>query len=218
MKSTAFFAATIAFSLGAFSVIADTSAKPIYSNDFEAAEVEKAPAEFMIMSGTFVVKEEGGAKFLELPGSPLDTFGLLFGPTQKDGVSAAARFFGTKQGRKFPAFAISLNGVGGYRLQVSPGKKTLELYQGDEAKGSVPFEWVSGAWTKLRLQVRKGAGGGLIVEGKAWPAEAAEPAAWLISLEEKEEIPAGRAGIWGSPYAGTAIRFDDLVLSLATEK
>ncbi len=201
-------------------LVAEESAtrKVIYGNDFEAAEIGRAPADFMVMSGTFAVKEEGGSKFLELPGSPLDAYGLLFGPTQPDGVSASGRFFATRQGRKFPVFGISLNGVGGYRLQVSPGKKALEFYKGDEAKNSVPFEWMSGTWTKLRIQMRRTAGGVLVVEGKAWAADAAEPAAWLISVEEKEGVPPGRAGVWGSPYSGTPLRFDDLVLSPATDQ
>ncbi|MDB6174432.1 MAG: hypothetical protein JWL59_3743 [Chthoniobacteraceae bacterium] len=206
--------------LWAFSCIAaDEPVKPLYSNDFESAEVEKVPQEFMVMSGSFVVKEEAGNKFLELPGSPLDTFGLLFGPTTKEEVSATGRFFGTKQGRKFPAFGISLNGVGGYRLQVSAAKKTLEIFKGDEAKSSVNFEWTSGAWTKLRVQVRKTAAGTFLVEGKAWNAEGQEPATWQISFEDKEESAPGRAGIWGSPYSGTPIRFDDIsVTPLAASK
>ncbi len=195
---------------------AEPELKPLYTNNFEGGD--KTLKEFLIMSGGFEVKEEGTNKFLELPGSPLDTFGLLFGPAQKVGASASARFFGTKQGRKFPSFGISLNGVGGYRLQMSPAKKALEIFKGDEAKSSVPFDWTSGAWTKLRVQVSEGAGGVLIVEGKAWLADAPEPVAWTISLEEKEELPPGRAGIWGSPYSGTPIRFDDLALTFITTK
>ncbi len=220
MKFPAIFAALPA---SLFLVLAssatDTPVKPLYTNDFESAEIDKLPQDFMVMSGSFSVKEEEGNRFLELPGSPLDTFGLLFGPTTKDAVSATGRFFGTRQGRKFPAFGISLNGVGGYRLQVSPAKKTLEIYKGDEAKSSVHFEWTSGAWTKLRVQVRKTEAGTFLVEGKAWSAEAPEPAAWQVSFDDKEESAPGRAGIWGSPYAGTAIRFDDLsVTPLAASK
>jgi hypothetical protein len=199
----ALFAAT-ALPLGA--------AEPLYKNDFEAAAVDKAPADVMIMAGTFEVKQDGAGKVLELPGEPLDTFGMLFGPSAKEDASASARFFGTKKGRKFPTFGISLNGVGGYRLQVSPAKQMLEFIKGDEPKLSVPFEWTSETWTSLRITVRK-SGAGWVIEGKAWAAGTPEPEKPLISLEEKTEPTAGRAGIWGSPYAGTPIRFDDLVLA-----
>ena len=189
--------------------------KTLYHNDFEAAEVGKLPAEMMVMSGDFAVRQDAKeGRFLELPGEPLDTFGLLFGPTPAGEATASARFFGTKKGRKFPTFGVSLGGVGGYRLQVSAAKKTLEIFQGDEPRQSVAYEWKDESWTSLRVQVRK-AKDGWVVEGKAWPAGTPEPAAWTITFPTKEEPPAGRAGIWGSPFAGTPIRFDDLDLSPA---
>jgi len=194
---------------------AEAPAKPLYHNDFEAAESGKLPAEMMVMSGDFVVKADAkDGKILELPGEPLDTFGLLFGPTPAGDATASARFFGTKKGRKFPTFGVSLGGVGGYRLQVSAAKKTLEIFQGDEARQSAAYEWKDESWTSLRVQVRKAASG-WIVQGKAWPAGTPEPAAWSITFEAKEEPSAGRAGIWGSPFSGTPIRFDDLDLSPA---
>src|SRR5262245_56090812 len=52
----------------------------IYQNNFEKAEVGKLPDEFLVLDGAFAIKEEAGNKFLELPGAPLDTFGMLFGP------------------------------------------------------------------------------------------------------------------------------------------
>jgi hypothetical protein len=197
--------------LGCLTLAGPALAAPIYSNDFEKEAVDKAPAESMVLSGDFQVKEEGGKKFLELPGSPLETFGLLFGPAQQGEATARARFFGTKQGRKFPAFGISLGGVSGYRLEMSGGKKALELFKGEESRGTVPYEWTSGAWTLLRIQLRKTATG-CTVEGKAWTEGTPEPEKWNISLDEKTPPPAGRAGIWGTPYSGTPIRFDDLLL------
>jgi len=180
-----------------------------FTENFEKATVGKLPENTMVLSGDFVVAEEGGAKFLELPGSPLDTFGLLFGPTQAGDVTASGRFFGTKQGRKFPAFGLSVGGVSGYRMEMSGGKKTLELLKGDESRTSVPFEWQSGVWTHLKLQLKKTATG-CMVQGKAWADGSPEPEKWQITLEEKTPPPAGRAAIWGAPYAGTPIRYDDL--------
>lgn len=208
MKLSRFFPFAAALALAA---TLHAAAAPLYRNDFESAEVEKTPADFMVMAGTFLVKPEAGGKCLELPGEPLDTFGLLFGPVQKGDLTASARFLGTKKGRKFPSFGVSLGGVGGYRLQVSAGKKTLEIFEGDEARHSVAYEWKDDAWTSLRIQLRK-TDAGWAVEGKAWPAGTPEPTAWTIRHEAKTEPASGRAGIWGSPYAGTPIRFDDLLL------
>lgn len=205
-------------------------AKPLYQNDFEAAEVGKIPSDMLVIGGAFEVKQDKDGKYLELPGEPLDTFGLLFGPSvgsmpiaekhlPQDGrnpadVSATARFFGTKKGRKYPAFGVSLNGVGGYRLMVSAAKQTLEFFKGDESKVSVPYTWTSDTWTTLRIQVRK-TGATWVIEGKAWQTGTPEPEKWMITAEEKESLPAGRAGIWGSPYSGLPIRFDDLAVTPA---
>jgi hypothetical protein len=186
-----------------------------YENNFEKAEVGKVPDDFLVLDGHFAVKEEGGNRFLELPGSPLDTFGVLFGPTEKDGVAVSARIFGTGKGRRYPAFAVSLSGVGGYRLQVSPAKKLVELYKSDVVKTTAPFEWVPAKWTRLKLQVRKANSGEWKVEGKVWQEGTEEPKSWPISFDEKEEPIAGRGAVWGNPFSETPIRFDDLTVSSA---
>ncbi|HEY6229496.1 MAG TPA: hypothetical protein VI282_20415, partial [Verrucomicrobiae bacterium] len=141
--------AVVALSASAFAQDA------VYKNDFQSAEVGKVPQEMMVIDGGFTVVEEAGNKCLELPGAPLDTFGILFGPTEKENRTASARIYGTSKGRRAPTFSIGLGGVGGYKLQVSPGKKMLELYKGDAVKTSVPFEWQSGKWTHLALIIRK---------------------------------------------------------------
>jgi hypothetical protein len=181
-----------------------------YKNDFEKATVGETPKEVMVLDGGFVVAEEGGNKFLELPGAPLDSFGLLFGPTEKENRTVSARIFGTGKGRRFPTFSIGLNGVGGYKLQVSPGKKAVELYKADALKASAPFEWVSGKWTRLLLTFKKAKDGEWTVEGKAWEDGAKEPEKATVSATDTEAPAAGRASIGGSPYATTPIRFDDL--------
>jgi hypothetical protein len=184
--------------------------KPVYENNFTAAVVDKVPDDMLVLDGAFGVKEEGGNKFLELPGAPLETFGVLFGPTEAAGLNVTARIHGTGKGRRFPTFGIGLNGVGGYRLQASPAKKLIELYKGDDMVTNAPFTWASDSWTMLRLQSRKMKDGEFKVEGKAWKQGDPEPKEWLIAHTDKAETPAGRPSLWGNPYAGTAIRYDDL--------
>jgi len=188
------------------------AAEPLYKNDFESEEVGKTPKDMLVMAGDFQVKQDKDGKYLELPGEPLDTFGLLFGPSVKDDVSASARFYGTKKGRKLPSFGVSLNGAGGYRLQVSAAKGALEFFKSDEVKLSVPYTWTSDAWTTLRITVRK-SGSGWVIEGRAWATGSPEPEKPLITLEETAEPATGKAGIWGSPFSGTPIKFDDLVVA-----
>src|SRR6266545_2888515 len=171
------------FFLGLAGVLFAQLTKALYENNFEKAELDKVPDDFLVLVGQFSVREEGGNKFLELPGVPLDTFGVLFGPTEKEGTTVSARIFGTGKGRRYPTFAVGLNGQGSsaYRLQVSPAKKALELFKGDDLKTSVPYEWQSGAWSRLRLQVRKVKEGEWKVEAKVWMDGSKEPPAPVIS-------------------------------------
>lgn len=191
-------------------------APAIFSASFETNQPGKLPEEFLILDGAFEIKEDAGNKFIELPGAPLETYGLLFGPAQTNGITVSARIQSTTKGRRYPVFGVGLSGVGGYKLLLAPAKGELELFKGDERVTAARCEWKSGAWTRLRLQLRK-EGGEWRVEGKAWPDGAAEPKAWMISFAENAEPIAGRATIWGSPYSGQPIRFDDLSIRRITE-
>ena len=186
--------------------------KPLYENNFDKAEIGKLPEGFLALDGGFVVKEEQGNKVLELPGAPLDSFSVQFGPTESSDIAISARIKGTAKGRRYPTFGVGLNGVAGYKLQVSPAKKLLELCKDQEIKATLPFEWKSGEWTQLRLQVRKAQAGEWKVEGKVWPPGSPEPETWMIAADEKEEPTAGRASVFGSPFSGTPIQFDDLTV------
>jgi len=184
-----------------------------YSNDFSAAAAGKPPADFEIAGGgAFAVVERDGNKLLELAGEPLDTFGLLFGPQQAPEASASARIQSESSGKRFPEFGIGVGGIGGYRLMLLPGQKKLELRKGDDpvAAADFPQPWTSGSWTELKLQVRKTEDGKWRVDGKTWPAGQQEPQAPSVSLDIYQPPPAGRASLWGIPFSGKPIRFDNL--------
>jgi hypothetical protein len=192
-------------------------AEPIYQNNFEQAELGSVPDDFLVIDGQFAVRERDNNKFLELPGAPLESFGFLMGPAQKVGLAVSGRMQGTSHGRKFPTFAVSVNGVSGYRLRVAPAKKSVEIVKGDVPMVAVPFEWKSGVWTLLKLQVRQVGDGRWRVEGKAWLEGQPEPDDWTITWDEEKEPVPGRPGAWGSPYSGTPIWYDDLVVTAAEE-
>jgi len=162
----------------------------------------------VIGEGEFKVTKDGAGKVLELAAAPLETFGLLFGPTELDNVDVQLRTFGTSTGRRFPVSAVGVNGVGGFLLRLNPAKKAIELLKGDEVKKSAPYAWTSGTWTVLRIAIKK-SGAGWVIQGKAWEQGKPEPAEW-ISFEDSEKPTAGRATLWGIPYSTTPIRFDDL--------
>lgn len=204
------------FALTAAEAVAQTSV--LYSNNFEQTEVGKLPDDLMAIQGDFSVKAEAGNKMLELPGAPLDAFAALFGPTETANVAVTARIAGTAKGRRAPAFGVGLNGVGGYKLQLSPAKGVLQILKDQDAKASVDYAWKSGQWTWFRLEVRKFGDGKWKIRGRAWPQGKAEPDRWLVIFEEKEEPIAGRASVTGSPFSGTPIQYDDLVVYRVSEE
>jgi hypothetical protein len=183
---------------------------PTFTQDFSQVAVGKIPESFLVLDGQFEVKEADGNRFLELPGAPLDSYGVMFGSGAREDWGAQARFLGTGQGRRYPVFGVSLNGVAGYRVQVSPAKRAIELLKGDEVKVTFAFVWETGTWTQVRIQVRKVSEGSWKVEGKAWKDGTPEPANWMVVWNESETPIAGRAAIWGKPFSGTPIGFDDL--------
>jgi hypothetical protein len=192
-----------------------SAADVLYSNDFSKTEPGSIPDDFLVIDGLFTVKEADGNRFLELPGAPLETFGFIFGPAQADGLAVSAKIYGTSSGRRFPSFAVSLGGVGGHRLQVAPAKLAVELLRGDVPLTSVPYQWKSGTWTHLKLQIRKLEESLWRVEGKVWADGQPEPEAWTIALEQRNPPIPGRPGAWGLPFSVTPIRFDDLNVTQA---
>jgi len=194
----------------ALTLVPDIHAAVTYDNDFTGAEIGQVPLEFLVLDGRFAVREFEGDRVLELPGSPLETYGVLFGPSARDGVAVTARIHGTRSGRRYPAFAVSLGGVSGFRLQVTPAKGALELLQGDQVLQSVPWEWKSGTWTHLRLQVLATSDTAWTVQGRAWMSGSDEPDDWQLTRLHPTQPVSGKAGIWGKPFAGTPIRFDDI--------
>lgn len=187
------------------------ASKPVFDESFSSAKTGEVPEAFMVLDGQFTVREEEGNRFLELPGAPLESFGVLFGPNEADGIEVTARVFGTKSGRKFPTFAVGLNGVGGYKVRMAPAKNALELVKGDDIKATLPFKWSSGQWTRFRLSVRK-SGTGVRIVAKAWQGDE-EPKEAQLQHDESDKLPPGKAGVWGMPFSGTPIRFDDLKIT-----
>jgi hypothetical protein len=187
-------------------------AAPAYQNDFSSAELDDVPLDLMVMDGDFAVRDFQGNRVLELPGAPLETFGVLFGPSGREGLRVSAKIHATRKGRRYPAFAVSLGGVGGFRLQATPAKRALEILKGDEVVTASPWKWASDRWTHLRLEVRKTSDDAWQIAGKAWSANETEPAEWLVKWTQTNQPTNGKAGVWGKPFSGTPIRFDDLTV------
>lgn len=186
--------------------------KPIYTQNFEKIEVGEVPEDFFVLEGDFSVKQIEKNKLLELPGTPLNAFCILFGPRERDGNYVYARIKSERQKRLYPRFGVGMCGIAGYKLRVIPASRSIELVKDNKAVSKLKYKWESGTWTCFLLQVRKVNDEQWIVEGKVWPEEEKEPKEWMISFKEEEEPILGMASIWGTPYSSKSIQYDDLLI------
>ena len=183
--------------------------------DFEAmADGDPPMREVMVVDGDIQVKTTASGKVLEIAAAPMLEANALLGVSAKGSASIEARVLTTKSGRSFPRFGIGVHGQTGYRLYVSPAKKELQLTKGAVVIKSVPFEWTSETWTHLKLDVRKGSGDAWEITAKAWAESTAEPQAPQMVQEDKGLSGLGRCSLWGTPFAGTPIDFDDVRVSV----
>jgi hypothetical protein len=188
------------------------AAAPLFQCDFSQLPAGPLPDSFMVMQGEFTVKDLGTNKVMELPGAPVDSFAVLFGPVTNANFTIEARIFSTAKGRRLPVFGIGTGGVGGYKLQIAPGKKAAELILGDtgpQVVASAPFNWESGTWTQCKLQIHA-SGDGWRVQAKAWKSGEAEPKDWPLTADTKEAPISGQCSVLGSPLSGAPIWYDDL--------
>lgn len=191
--------------------------KALYWTDFNDIDDGDYPLDFLILEGDFSVREIEEKKVLELPGSPLSDFGLLFGPARNEDVVVTSRIRSEALRRTMPRFGVGLCGVNGFKLYVTPGKRNVELYRGREIVAEREFEWASGEWTYIRLQLRKLGDENWIVEGSAWMEGEDPPENWLITYETDQAPLSGRPSIWGAPYSGRAIQFDCILFEEVEE-
>ena len=190
--------------------LSDESWEQIYKNDFSADNRDG----MFVLGGDFKIAESEYGPVLVLPGEPLGDFGVLFGPRHQDSVAVRARILSNSMGRRMPAFSIGLNGRSGYRIRVSASAKAVELLKGNEVYATAPFKWSPESWTWLHLQVVKASKKRWIITGKVWLDGSSEPPDWIVQMEDLIGPQKGRASIWGMPFSGKDILFDDVSIYL----
>lgn len=202
------------------------AAEPLYHTDFQDIALGDTPADMLVFDGDFQVKEFEDKRVFELPGSPLETYGFLFGPNviftddetkfktgeqELKGFIVSVRAQSAKKGRRYPTYSIGVCGVSGYKLRASPAKRALELIKGEDAVATMDYDWPSGEWTDMKLQITAEAGTWL-VKGKIWKAAETEPADWQLTHTDTEKPNPGKASAWAAPYSGQPIRFGELTI------
>jgi len=108
---------------------------------------------------------------------------------------------------------VGLHGISGYRLRVVPSSGTVELLKNEEVVVSEKFAWKADQWTNLKLEI-KPAGDQWSIRGWVWAVadgEAGEqPEKPSIEHTDKSAPGQGKASLWGSPYSGKPVDFDDV--------
>jgi hypothetical protein len=165
---------------------------------------------FMVIQGDFAVKESGTNKWLELPGAPLDTHLVLFGPVTNANVLVEGRVLTSRKGRRMPTFGVGLGGVAGYKLQLAPAKDAIELLLDSQVVTNAPFAWKSGTWTQCQLRILQTGGSSWTIEARAWNAGDPAPTDWPLMLVTQDKPISGQASVLGSPFSGQPIQYDDL--------
>ena len=181
----------------------DSNLTPLVQANFQSTDL---PASWIELNGKVIVAKSA----LQLPTEPLELHGVMFGPALLDNLRVAARFKCAPKGRQFPEFGLGLNGIGGYRVMLSPGQKKLKFFRNDVLVHEVSYTWVPGDWTHLAIQIRPLPGLKWRVMAKSWHSTELEPKEWQLAWMETAEPLPGRATIWGQPFSGTPIAVDDL--------
>ena len=186
----------------------NTMTSVLYQQDWQGLAVGAAlPDDVLVLGGSFSIVAEGATHLLALGPEQLDDFGLLVGPDVAGGVEIEAAIRADGQKRLVPRFGVGLNGVGGYRLLVTPAAAAVQLLKGDDVVASAPFAWTPNGWLRVRLRAQAAERGGLRLSGWVWPADGAAPAAPLLLHADATPPPAGRPALYGAPYAGKPIFF-----------
>lgn len=191
-------------------VFSQSSSEVIYTQNFDRLTGDKIPEELVVVDGKFSIKSENDNKFLELSGIPLDNFGVLFGPDVDCDVSVSAKFYSESTGKRHPSFAVGLFGISGIKLRVSPGRKAIEVLNGEKIIESAPFEWKEKKWVSVNLIVKKDKNKdrAFLTEGIVW--YDGEDEKYFVKTEFSELPPKGKASVWGIPFSSKPIRFDEL--------
>lgn len=179
--------------------------------DFEDQETGYPSDDFLIIDGSFEVAEHAGGKVLKLLPDPLVECGLVFGQSTKGAMTVEGRIFASKRGRRsFPRFGMGVHGISGHRIRVVPAQKQIELVHQEKVVATAPFAWKSDTWCFIKLSLTEAEGKPKI---RAWvwmEGEEIPPEPVLTFEGEADGSSQGRATIWGTPYSGKEILFDDL--------
>ncbi|MCB1208374.1 MAG: hypothetical protein KDK97_03550 [Verrucomicrobiales bacterium] len=198
--------------LAALAPVSGLHAEPQnFAFDCEAWQAGEPPKEDVyVVEGKFAVTAVSGNKVLQIDPAELVDATAQLAVSGAGPATVHAKIFASKAGRSYPRFGVGVHGMSGHRLMMNPARKVVELMKGDEVITSAPIAWTSDAWVNLKLEATKGEGDTWKIAGKVWAADAMEPAEPTVTADDAKLKGQGKVSIWGAPYSGTPILFDEL--------
>ncbi len=178
--------------------------------NFEGFAANEAPGTWLNTIGKYIVREEGGNKFL-VKKADMGIFKRTRSPFGRVGDSNY-----TIQGDVRAIEKRRQMGDAGvvaqrYELVLFGNNQKLELrsWQIEPARSfSKPFAWKADTWYRLKLEVQTLAGGKTRARGKAWLASETEPAEWMIEWTDPIGNKLGSAGVFAD--GSNEIFFDNI--------
>ena len=184
----------------------------VFHEDFSNTPLGTEPESLFILDGAYSVQTAGNnEKVLALPGTPTGDYGLLFGPKIKGkAVELCFSFYASSRGRRMPSIAASVGGVRGLRLRLNPAARNLTFSLDETVLKEIPLDWKGKQWWRVRFRVIPGTGTHVMC--KLWPSSEVETVDWVLDEVFQVEYKGGKCALWGFPYAGTAILFDEITV------
>jgi outer membrane protein assembly factor BamB len=181
-----------------------------WSIDFESLSPGPPPPHWINASGKYALREIEGNKVLaKLADNAFTKRARAFlGPSNWSDYTVEADIRATEKRRQMGDAGVVAQR---YALVLFGNHQRLELQSWQpetERTVLISFPWKAETWYRLKLRVENLAGGKTRVQGKAWPAAEAEPAAWTV--ERVDAIPnrEGSPGLYAD--APFEVFFDNL--------
>ena len=182
-----------------------------WSETFDSFAVNAAPPAWVSMTMKYGVRDQNGNKVLAklTEGSSLLSRSRAYiGPSDWSNYTVESDVLATQKRRQQGDAGVIAQR---YVLTLFGNSQMLHIepWQPETARTkSMPFAWKPDTWYRLKLQVENLPDGKTRARGKAWPANEAEPAAWMIELVDQIPNRQGAPGIFGNGLA--ELYFDNI--------
>ena len=182
-----------------------------WAENFDAMEVGVFPQHWTNTGMKFITRDVDGKRVFvkTTEGSSLLSRARAFmGPADLHDYTVEADILATTRRRQVGDAGVVAQR---YSLTLFGNAQKLELtpWQPETQRvASVPFEWKTDTWYRVKLRVENLPNGQVRARGKVWPAASPEPEAWTVERTDPIGNRQGSPGIFGSALA--EIYFDNL--------